>query len=107
MSNKLEDLGKSMDLAQVIEFIKGLIPMIDMEHLQTAIKTFRDQSSFEHSAAVLNRRYNPKKPDLLLVQAETMQHLFDFIEGLKECQRLKDEIKVDDANYAKIEKLFW
>lgn len=112
MSNKLEDLGKTLqdkstDLATMIDMIKIAIYGIDMEHLKNAIKTFYNQASFQESAAILNPSYNPVKNDLLKQQAKSLQHLYDFIEGLKKCDELKGKVAEGDERILQTQKLFW
>lgn len=107
MSNKLSDLGKSLNLAAAIDMIKMSAMEVDEEYLKHCIDTFRKQASFEDSAAVLNPRYNPDKSSLLNIQADTMQHLLSFVEGLKKCQELKDKVAHGDALREDIQKLFW
>lgn len=107
MSNKLEDYGKSLELAAQIQAMKPIIMEMDLQHLEHAIKTFDDQASFQDSAAVLNLRYNPEKSDLLRTQVATMRSLLAFINGLKLCDELKKKIAEHDANREQIEKLFW
>lgn len=107
MSNKLEDLGKSMELAGQIEGIKAFAMMMDLDHLRESIKHFREQASFQDSAAVLNPRYNPKKSQLLDMQATALENLLGFVERLKKCQEMKDSIKQDDAVRDEIEKMFF
>lgn len=107
MDNKLEDLGKSMELAAQINMIKGVLFQMDEEHLKQAINTFRNQASFQDSAAVLNPRHDSIKNELLRVQANTMQSLMDFWNGLKKCEELKDVIAQNEANRKQIESMFF
>lgn len=106
MSNKLEDLGKSIELAGQINIIKVVLFQINEDHLKQSIEAFKNQASFQDSAAVLNPRYNSDKSDLLRVQANTLQSLLAFWEGLKECERLKGKMADNDKNRAAIESLF-
>ena len=106
MSNKLEDLGKSMELAGQIEMIKLGALLVDTDYLETAILSIRKQASFEDSAAVLNPRWNPHTSGLLTVQANTLQHLLQFIEGLKRCDELKQEKAKHTDAQDEISKMF-
>lgn len=107
MSTKLEDLGKSMELAGQIEMIKSVLFTMDVEHLKAAIKAFRDQVSWQDSAAVLNPSYDSTKSKLLYLQSKTLQALLEFWDGLQQCQQLKDTIAINDANRKEIESLFF
>lgn len=106
MSDKLEDMGKSMELAGQINMIKSILFGIDEEHLKQAIEAFRKQASFQDSAAVLNPRYDPQKSNLLNVQAATLEALLSFWNGLKNCEELKGKIKQNDKVREEIDALF-
>jgi len=106
MSNKLEDYSKSLELAAQINAIKPIIIEMNLEWLGHMIDRFQEQASFEASAAVLNPRYNPEKQSLLQVQAKTMSHLLNFIEGLKECDRLKLNVAAYEHQMDEVAILF-
>lgn len=106
MAHNLEEYGKSLDLAAQINAMKPIIMDMDLQWLGTMIDRFQDQASFEASAAVLNPRYNPEKQELLKVQAKTMSHLLNFVEGLKECDRLKLNVAAHENKLDEIAKLF-
>lgn len=107
MSNKLDDLGKSMELAGQINMIKSILFGMDEEHLKQAIDAFRNQASFQESAAVLNPRHDPQKSNLLYVQATTLECLLQFWNGLKNCEELKGQIAENDKNREAIESMFF
>lgn len=107
MKNKLEDLGKSMELGSQIGMIKLVLFQIDEAHLKQSIESFKSQASFQDSAAVLNPRYDTTKSRLLNAQANTLQKLFEFWEGLKRCEELKAEVVKNEANRSAIESLFF
>jgi len=106
-SNKLEDYGKSLDLAQQIEMIKSITMTMDLEYLKACSEKFRDQASWQDSASVLNPSYNPTKSDILRKQAQTMGYLLQFVNGLKECQELKDKAALEDSQRSKIMEMFF
>jgi hypothetical protein len=107
MSNKLDDLGKSLELANQINVIKSVLFGVDEEYLKHCIETFRNQASFQDSAAVLNSRYDPTKSTLLNVQAATLETLLSFWNGLKKCEELKGKIAQNDKNRETIESMFF
>lgn len=106
MAHSLEEYRKSLDLAAQINAMKPFIMEMDLGWLKEMIIRFNNQAAFEQSAAVLNPRYNPEKQDLLMVQASTMQHLYNFIQGLKECDRLKLNVAAHENRQDEIAKLF-
>ena len=106
MSNNFDEYGRSLDLAAHINAMKPIIMDIDLEWLEIMITRFQEQASFEESAAVLNPNYNPEKPPTLKVMAITMSHLLNFIEGLKECDRLKLNVAAYEKQRDEISKLF-
>lgn len=106
MSNKLEDLGKSMELAMHIEGIKTHAFMMDLDYLKVAEEAFRRRASFQDSAAVLNPQYHPDKSNLLRLQAQALHHLHQFIETLKLCEEKKQQTNRHADQIAEIQKLF-
>jgi len=107
MSNKLEDLGKSMELAGQIEIIKSILFGVDEEHLKNSIEQFRSQASFQDAAFVLNPRHDSTKTELLRVMADSLQHLLGFWDGLKKCEELKRQIAGNEAMRSQIESMFF
>lgn len=95
-----------MELAGHIDAMKFIIYQIDMEHLRSAIEVFKNQASFQDSAAVLHPSYNPVKTQLLRQQTKALQHLADYIDALKECDELKKKASETDAQRDNIHKLF-
>lgn len=107
MATKLdENYAKSLELAKQIEAMKHIIVTVDTEHLKNMVEKFSTQASFEDSAAVLNAAYDPKKSTLLRVMSHGLQCLLNFIDDLKECDKLKKEIKQTDQARSEIAKLF-
>jgi len=106
MNNKLEDLGKSYELAAILESIKPMLQTIDLEFARKAGEGMVDQGNFQDSAAVLNPSYDPTKSDLLRLQGETLLKLVEFVESLKEIDELKEQVRVNQNNMAAIQKMF-
>ncbi len=105
-TTKLENLGKTMELAGIIMAIKPWLSQVDLEFAKSCQNDLRDHASFLRSAAVLNPLYNPAKTDILIKQAESIGHLVSFIECLKEVTEMKDSLQAQNAQMEDIMKLF-
>lgn len=103
---KLKTDGEALLLALQIEEIKKTVVNINLDFLAESAKDMVDQASWQESAAVINRRYNPEKPDTLRVMGETLRHLHNFITGLKKCDEMKAKVAKYEAQQEEIEKLF-
>lgn len=93
---------KSEDLAMKLELAKIYLFQIDLEYAHFAASEIRKDASWTDSTAALNRNYDPKKSQILYTQADALMCLVDFINGLKDVQKLKDELKVMDDFQAKM-----
>lgn len=106
MSNKLEDLGKSYELAYQIEMIKSFLITMDLEHAKKAAESFIDQGNWQDSAAVLNPSYNPEKSDLLRLSGKALMKLVEYVELSKEIDEMKQKIAANGAVRESINKMF-
>jgi hypothetical protein len=106
MSNKLEDLDKSMELASQLEGMKAFLMIMDVDYIREMSVNFYKQADFQDSAAVLNPMYNPVKQELLRKQAKSLSILGEFITLLKEADELKREVRSHEEAQSDIMKLF-
>ncbi len=98
--------GDAVLLATQLNEMKKVIHTMDVDFILEAAKDFIDKASWQESAAVLNPRYNPEKPDTLRVMGETLHHLHNFIIGLKKCDEMKAKVADYEAKQNDIAKLF-
>jgi hypothetical protein len=96
---------KSQELADVINIIKPMLHMVDIDYAKSVVKTMLDQASFQDSAAVLSPRYLPERPQLIRQQANALKSFVTFIESLKACDEIRTKISVAEMNQNKIDKM--
>jgi hypothetical protein len=106
MTNKLEDYGKSLQLADVINRMKPLLMEIDLEHAMETAKQMSRHGDWQDSAAVLNPSYDPDKSDLLRVQGKALSTLVEYAKLLKRCDELKETVAANSAARSEIDKMF-
>lgn len=99
---------QSTELARIIEMVK--IQMIghrfDAEYANRAVAALRTQATRQESMAVLFPSHIPAKNDLLRAQADTLDHLVKFYEGLQSCEELKKKVSGAIQVQGEISKLF-
>jgi len=105
-NNKLEDLSKSYELADIINRMKPIIHEMDLDYAKEAIAGMRNLASFNDSAAILNPMYDPTKTDHLYLQCKALSKLIEYVELLKECDKLKAKCVHNDARRSEISKMF-
>lgn len=66
----------------------------------------REKASAYDSMAALNRRYNPEQSDLLKAQAKSLETIWELIEDLKRCSRIKEKLGASEKHYEEMEQLF-
>jgi hypothetical protein len=106
MSNKLEDLDKSLELAERINEIKIPLLLVDLDYAKEVAARMQNHGNFMDSAAALNPMYNPTKSDVYRLQGKSLCLLVEFIETLKEVDKLKAEALRHEMNQEKIMNLF-
>lgn len=97
---------KSQEQANIISSIAIQIYFLDVEYLREAAKRFRDQASRQESMAVLNPRYTQTSNDIIRVQAKALMHLCDYVDSLKEVEKLKKDLQLEESNQELISKMF-
>jgi hypothetical protein len=99
-------LEKSEQFAHTFNQLKPHLLEVDVDYIKEAAKQMREKANFNDSAAVLNRMYLPSKQDCIRKQAESLQHLANLIECLKEVDKLKLQVAAENYNLEKINNLF-
>lgn len=97
---------KAQEQADIIMQIAFPVVMLDIEFCKNSSKTWMEQASRQESMAVLNRRYEPIKTEILREKAKALRLLAEYAESLKEIQNLKNKLAEAEINNEKIDKLF-
>lgn len=111
--NKTEDITivlteqESTQQAYFIEMLKPWIVVMNLPYLKECVKAMRADASWQDSASVLSRNYDPAVTQLMRKQAEALQNLIDYIEALQECEKMKGAISKNGNLRDSIEKLFY
>lgn len=106
MSNKLGDLQKSYELADIINKMKPFLNEMDLDYARSAIAHMQEVAGFNDSAAVLNPHYDPAKTDLMYVQCQALSKLVEYVELLKKCDQLKATVGRNNQQRSEILKFF-
>lgn len=97
---------KSEEQAAIIRLISVYILLIDIDYCRHTGKTMLDQASRQESMAVLNPNHPQVKNDILRAQAKALLHLCDYVSALKEVDRLKARLDVENKTRDEISKMF-
>lgn len=97
---------KSLEVAGIIESMKGLIHFLDTEYCQALVNGLRRVASKQDSMLILNPSYDFRQTELLEKQADALQHLVDYIADLKKADELKRAVAEGKSHREKINKLF-
>lgn len=98
--------AKSQEMAMVIEMIKPYFHLFDVEYAKQVVIAMQNQASWQDSASVINPSYDFSKSQLIRKQAESLRFFIKFIEGLKECDEMKNKIALSEAGKEHISKMF-
>jgi hypothetical protein len=97
---------KAAEQAEIVKLINMTLPQLDIDFLKQAAKDMRGDALRYESAAVLNPNFNPTKPQLLKEQANTLDTLCRYFEGIKKCSELKTQLDLDKINREKLTAFF-
>lgn len=106
MSISKTTVEQSEELAMHIDLMKAIIQAMDLEYAKLAAKEMMEQAHWQDSAMVLNPSHIPAKTQLLMKQAKSLCKLVEFVEMLRECDQLREEVERNEAVRDKINKLF-
>lgn len=97
---------KSEEQAEIIKMIAFQILMLDVEYCREAAKDMSNQVIRQESMAVLNPNYPHIKNDILRTQAKALMHLCDYVDTLKEVEKLNAKLASEEQIRNDISKLF-
>lgn len=92
--------------AEIINMIAIPIVMLDEEYCRSLAKDMVDQANRQMALSVLNPRYPQSKNELILLQAKALRLLCDYVGTLKEIDKIKQQVAVEEKSMADIDKLF-
>lgn len=99
-------LENSETQAELIKAIALYIFPLDVDYCREAAKDMLNQASRQESIAVLNPNHPQSKNDLLRLQGKALRTLCDYVDTLKEIEKVKEQIKKDEQNQQTISRLF-
>lgn len=106
MENTEFSQERSQHLANLINSMKFFLCQVDIKYTEAVAKRFDQDAGTYHSAAVLIKSYDPRKGELLSLQANTLRDIVALIKNLKKCDELKTVIAANEEKMAEVEKLF-
>lgn len=99
-------LEKSQEQAEIIKMIAFPIQMLDVEYCIAAANDLIDQAHRQESMVVLNPNYPRSKNELIQMQGKALRKLCEYVEALKEIEKLKLQVIEEENTKEKINKLF-
>jgi hypothetical protein len=97
---------KSEQQAAFIMQIGFIASALDLDYLRECGRQIMQQASYQESMAVLNPLHPQSKNNLLRSQGKALFNLCDYVESLKEVDRMKEAVSVDEQHADTIAKLF-
>ena len=97
---------RSQEQADMITTIAVQLHFLDVDYCRDASRRFMAQASKQESISVLNPRYSQTNNDIIRVQAKALMHLCDYVDCLKEVQKLKKDLQLEESNQDMINKMF-
>jgi hypothetical protein len=97
---------KSEQQAALIMQLGFIASALDIEYLRECGNKMMQQALYQESIAVLNPRHRQSKNALLRSQGEALLTLCDYVDALKEIDRMKEAVSVDEQQADIISKLF-
>jgi hypothetical protein len=97
---------KSEQQAALIMQLGFIASALDIEYLRECAREIMQQASHQESMAVLNPRHPQSKNILLRSQGVALRKLCDYVDALKEIDRNKEQVSVDEQHADTISKLF-
>ena len=97
---------KSEQQAALIMQVGFIASALDIDYLRECARQIMQQARHQESIAVLNPRHPQSKNNLLRSQGKALHTLCDYVDSLKEADRMKEAFSVDEQHAETIAKLF-
>jgi hypothetical protein len=101
-----KSIEKSEQQAEIIKTIAIQIYFLDVEYCLEAANDMCNQASRQESMAVLNPSHPQVKNDILRTQGKALLLLCEYVNVLKEVEKLKLQLAKENKTHDKIAGMF-
>ena len=99
-------IEKSEQQAEIIKQIAIYVYFLDVDYCKDVAKEMINKASRQESMAVLNPMHPQEKNDILRMKGNALLSLCDYVDSLKEIEKLKGQLKATEETRNQISKLF-
>ena len=99
-------IEKSQEQVDIVTSVALFIQILDVEYCREAAEDMIKDASRYDSMAALNPSYNPEHGQLMRKQAEALTLLCDYVDTLKEIDKLKAGVKTREEFNTNLNKIF-
>lgn len=99
-------IQKSEQQAEIIKTIAIQICFLDVDYCYEAANDMCKQANRQESMAVLNPNHPQVKNDILRTQGKALLLLCEYVNTLKEVEKLKLQLANENKNMDKINRMF-
>lgn len=104
----------SQEQAEILKMISVPILMLDVEYCREMAKDLKQQVNMQQISAALNPNlyltilptYSEAKNKLILLQAKALDSICDYVDSLREIDKTKLQIVVEEKQKDQINQLF-
>lgn len=97
---------KSEEQADIIRTIGFLVVQLDTNYCKKVAMEMNNQANVEMSISILKPDYSFIKNEIIKVQSGALMDLANYVEKLKEVERLRQQLTVENKAKNEINKLF-
>jgi hypothetical protein len=101
-----KSVEKSEQQAEIIKTIAIQIYFLDVEYCREAANDMCNQANRQESMAVLNPNHPQIKNDILRTQGKALLLLCEYVNTLKEVEKLKLQLNNENKNRDEIARMF-
>jgi hypothetical protein len=101
-----KSVEKSQDQADIIKIINIYLHKFDTDYCKELAASMNDQASRQESMAVLNPSYPQEKNQMIRLQAKALSLLVEYVETLKEVDKISARVGHVEKQNNEISKLF-
>jgi hypothetical protein len=91
---------KSQEQAELIMSIAIYIHLLDTEYCKKAAEDMISDANRQQAMSVLYSAYQPKKTEILATKGRALTKLCEYVEILKEIQKMEAELIAENAQRA-------
>lgn len=104
--DKEKNEENSQEQAEILKMISMPILMLDVDYCREMAKDLRQQVNTQQTLAVLNPTYSETKNKLILLQAKALDDICNYVDSLREIDKTKLQIVVEEKQRDQINQLF-